>query len=57
MLGFLGGLTLGSPLAGAAVDRWDTYQPVWLAALALSLVSAVLIQPQFSRTSHIAVAP
>ena len=56
MLGFLGGLTVGSPLAGAIVDRWDTYQPVWLIALALSVASALVIQPRFSRTSHVTVA-
>ena len=46
MLGFLGGLSVGSPIAGAVVDRWDTYQPVWLAALVLAAASAVLISPQ-----------
>jgi nitrate/nitrite transporter NarK len=43
MLGFLGGLAVSSPLAGAAVDRWGTYQPVWLVALALSVASAAVI--------------
>ncbi len=52
MLGFLGGLTVGSPIAGAVVDRWGTYQPVWIGALALSIASAVLITPRFSRTEH-----
>jgi predicted MFS family arabinose efflux permease len=55
MLGFLGGLTVGSPAAGAIVDRWGTYQPVWAAALALSVASAILIQPRFSRTDHVAI--
>lgn len=49
MLGFLGGLTVGSPAAGAVVDRWDTYQPVWLAALVLSLASAALISPRLRK--------
>jgi MFS family permease len=43
MLGFLGGLTIGSPLAGAVVDRWDTYQPVWAVALVLGLCASALI--------------
>lgn len=43
MLGFLGGLAVSSPLAGAVVDRWGTYQPVWIAALLLSLASAAVI--------------
>ncbi len=49
MLGFLGGLTVGSPAAGAIVDRWGTYQPVWAAALVLALASAALIEPRFRR--------
>lgn len=43
MLGFLGGLTVGSPLAGAVVDRWGSYQPVWATALILTTLSAMLI--------------
>lgn len=46
MLGFLGGLTIGSPLAGVAVDRWGTYQPVWLVAVTLALLAAVVIEPR-----------
>ena len=42
----LGGLTVGSPTAGAIADRWGTYQPVWAAALVLSLASAALIAPR-----------
>ncbi|MGI9597254.1 MAG: MFS transporter [Acidimicrobiales bacterium] len=49
MLGFLGGLSVGSPIAGAIVDRWDTYQPVWIGALALSVLSSLLINPRFNR--------
>ncbi len=45
MLGFLGGLSAGSPVAGLIVDRWDTYQPVWFGALVLSILSAVVIRP------------
>ncbi|MGH1494086.1 MAG: MFS transporter [Acidimicrobiales bacterium] len=49
MLGFLGGLAISSPLAGAAVDRWDTYQPVWIVATVLSLASAALITISLDR--------
>lgn len=49
MLGFLGGLSAGSPLAGLVVDRFDTYQPVWVGALVLSLMSAVVIRPPVLR--------
>ena len=47
MLGFLGGLSVGSPVAGVIVDRWGTYQPVWLGALVLSIMSALVIRPGF----------
>jgi predicted MFS family arabinose efflux permease len=43
MLGFLGGLTISAPLAGAAVDAWGDYQPVWLAAAALTLAAATMM--------------
>ncbi len=47
MFGFLGGLTVGSPVAGWAIDRWDSYQPVWASALALTLFSAaVMVRPR-----------
>lgn len=49
MLGFLGGLSVGSPVAGLIVDQWGTYQPVWLGALALSIMSALVIRPGFLR--------
>ena len=42
MLGFLGGLGIGSPLAGWSIDLTDSYQPMFAAALALALASAVL---------------
>ncbi len=48
MVGFLGGLAIGSPVAGWVVDRWGTYQPVWWAALVLSLISAALVWPRSS---------
>lgn len=52
MLGFLGGLTVGSPAAGAIVDRWGTYQPVWFATLVLALASAALISPRLRRAEE-----
>ena len=52
--GFLGGLTVGSPITGVVVDRWDTYQPIWLAALVLSLISAVVVSERFTGTADAA---
>ena len=43
MLGFLGGLTISAPLAGAAVDAWDDYTPVWLTAAALTVAAAAMM--------------
>ena len=43
MLGFLGGLTISAPLAGLAVDRWDTYRPVWMVALLLCTAAAAMM--------------
>lgn len=39
MLGFLGGLSIGSPIAGWVVDRWGSYQPVWTACLILAVLA------------------
>lgn len=47
MFGFLGGLTVGSPITGLVVDQWGTYQPVWIGALVLSVASALLMRPSF----------
>jgi predicted MFS family arabinose efflux permease len=43
MFGFLGGLSISAPLAGLAVDHWDTYRPVWAASLVLCAAAAVLM--------------
>ncbi len=40
MLGFLSGLSFGSPLAGFVVDQVGSYQPVWIGCLILALVAA-----------------
>lgn len=42
MVGFLGGLTVGSPIAGQVIDATGSYQPVWIAALVLALASAAV---------------
>ena len=43
MLGFLIGLTIGAPLAGWSIDRFDGYAPAWLACAAGSLAGAVVV--------------
>lgn len=45
MLGFLGGLSIGSPLAGLAVDAFDSYQPMFFVAFALTLAASSLVLP------------
>ena len=49
MVGFLGGLTVGSPIAGLVVDRWGSFQPVWVGTLALALAASVVINPRFTK--------
>lgn len=44
MFGFLGGLSVGAPIAGLLIDATDSYQPVWIGALALAALSAVVAQ-------------
>ena len=43
MMGFLSGLTISAPLAGLAVDHWNTYRPVWATSMVLCAAAAVLI--------------
>lgn len=43
IFGFLGGITLVSPIAGWVVDTWGTYGPVWWGGVGLALVSATLV--------------
>ncbi len=58
IFGFLGGLTVGAPITGVVVDRWGSYQPVWLAALVLSLLSAAIINERFTASRGLSqVAP
>jgi predicted MFS family arabinose efflux permease len=42
MFGFLGGLAVGSPIAGLAIDATDSYQPVWIGALCLAIASVLV---------------
>lgn len=44
MVGFLGGLAVGAPIAGLAVDATDSYQPVWVATLVLAAAAALVAQ-------------
>ncbi len=57
MFGFLGGLTVGSPITGLVVDRWGTYQPVWFGALVLSVISSIIISERFTATRGMQQAP
>lgn len=57
MFGFLGGLTVGSPITGLIVDQWGSYQPVWAGAMLLSMVGAVLVNQQDITTSESEPAP
>ncbi|MGZ0218775.1 MAG: MFS transporter [Acidimicrobiales bacterium] len=43
MLGFLGGVTVISPIAGWVVDTWGTYGPVWWGGVVLALASVLLV--------------
>ncbi len=43
MVGFLGGLSVGTPLAGWTVDVTGSYRPMWLGATALTLVATVVV--------------
>ena len=43
MLGFLGGVTVVSPIAGWVVDTWGTYGPVWWGGVGLALTSVLLV--------------
>ena len=44
MVGFLGGLAVGAPLAGLTIDATDSYQPVWVATLVLAAVAAMVAE-------------
>lgn len=44
MVGFLGGLAVGAPLAGLSIDATDSYQPVWIATLVLAAAAAAVAE-------------
>ena len=44
MVGFLGGLAVGAPLAGLSIDATDSYQTVWVATLILAAAAALVAQ-------------
>jgi len=44
MVGFLGGLAIGAPIAGLMIDATNSYQPVWIATLVLAGLAAVVAQ-------------
>lgn len=41
MLGFLSGLSFGSPMAGYVVDQVGSYQPVWIGCMVLAVTAAM----------------
>ncbi|MGI9615779.1 MAG: MFS transporter [Acidimicrobiales bacterium] len=49
LAGFLGGLTISAPLAGLAVDRLGSYQPVWVALCLVSLSGALVMRSPRTR--------
>ncbi len=57
MLGFLGGLSLGSPAAGWIVDATGSYQPVWTVCLILAVISAAVLVDRRPSVSTEAVRP
>lgn len=44
MLGFLGGLSIGSPMAGWIVDRFDSYSLVWTVCMVLSALAVLSLR-------------
>lgn len=43
MVGFLGGLSVGTPLAGWSVDATGSYRPMWIGATVLTLVATLVV--------------
>lgn len=41
MVGFLGGLTLGTPIAGLVIDATDSYQPLFIGATVMAAMAAL----------------
>ena len=44
MVGFLGGLAVGAPIAGLTIDATNSYQSVWVATLVLALAAALVAE-------------
>ncbi|MDA3039188.1 MAG: MFS transporter [Actinomycetota bacterium] len=43
MVGFLGGLSVGTPVAGWTVDVTGSYRPMWIGATVLTLIATVVV--------------
>lgn len=43
MFGFLTGLTIGAPVAGWSIDRFDSYGPAWVACAAGCMAGAAVV--------------
>ncbi len=43
MVGFLGGLSVGTPLAGWTVDVTGSYRPMWIGATVLTLIATLVV--------------
>jgi MFS family permease len=56
MVGFLGGLAVGAPLAGLSIDATGSYQAVWVATLVLAAFAALVAQFA-QRTASYNIAP
>ncbi len=52
MFGFLGGHSVGSPVAGSVIDAFGSYEPVWWAAAVLSLAGAMVVSRQAAPSSR-----
>ncbi len=44
MVGFLGGLAIGAPIAGLTIDATGSYQAVWVATLTLAIAAGIVAE-------------
>ncbi len=51
LFGFLIGLTVGGPLVGWSIDRFDSYQPAWIASGLVCLVAAAIVSGRTERST------
>jgi sugar phosphate permease len=49
--GFLIGQTIGGPLAGWSIDRFDSYQPAWIASGLVCLLAASIVSGRTDRST------